>query len=163
MGIALRGRSGGQSLCPQDHSFCHCHFPAAHTTFKRICTQCSILSHTRTRTHTHLLPNHLHSLFIHPFIPPPFHSLHHLSHPSLSAHLPFSSALICPPGSLLSTGICLGISLWKLYSISPRSLSTHNYHGQSCRTVVDSAGTSILMTLLSARPDSGGTGLGPTL
>lgn len=31
-----------------------------------------------------------------------------------------------------------------------RSLSTHNYHGQSCRTALNSAGS--LMTLLTARP-----------
>lgn len=35
-----------------------------------------------------------------------------------------------------------------------RSLSTHNYHGQSCRTVLNSAGTPTLMTLLTARPSS---------
>lgn len=29
-----------------------------------------------------------------------------------------------------------------------RSLSTHNYHGQSCRTVLNSAGTPTLMALL---------------
>lgn len=33
-----------------------------------------------------------------------------------------------------------------------RSLSTHNYHGQSCRTVLNSAGTPTLMTLPTARP-----------
>lgn len=106
--------------------------------------------------------------FLHPF---PFRNVHILipDIPSVLSDPPFSS-------SSASVTLSSSLLLHPLFSSSPpaalhlsvehrylfrnlsveiilhlrRSLSTHNYHGQSCRTALNSAET--LMTLLAARP-----------
>lgn len=106
--------------------------------------------------------------FLHPY---PFRNV-----PGLKPDIP--SALPDPPVSSSSASVTLSSSilLHPLFSSSPpaalhlsvehrylfrnlsveiilhlrRSLSTHNYHGQSCRTALNSSET--LMTLLAAGP-----------
>lgn len=69
---------------------------------------------------------------------------------SISPHPLFFSS---PPAALLPSAehryLFRNLSVEIILHLR-RSLSTHNYHGQSCRTGLNSAGT--LMTLLTARP-----------
>lgn len=69
---------------------------------------------------------------------------------SISPHPIFSSS---PPAALHPSAenryLFRNLSVEIILHLG-RSLSTHNYHGQSCRTVLNSAGS--LMTLLTARP-----------